>query len=158
MHRIERAVMLNAIDTWWIRHLTALDELRTGISLRAFGQQDPLVTFKREGFAMFDTLKAHITDDIVHGVFQAEPAESTPTRPRPMDRVRAGRGALMAQAQAQTAAAATLVPQRSGEKLGRNDPCHCGSGKKYKHCHMRLDGPGGAAPVAVQARPARRRR
>jgi len=137
MHHIERVVMLRAIDSWWIRHLTALDELRTGIGLRAFGQQDPLVTFKREAFGMFQSLMANIADEMVRGVFHAEPVSGEPERPRAMERQRAGRGALQAQAQAATAG--PPVPVRVGQKLGRNDPCHCGSGKKYKHCHMRAD-------------------
>jgi preprotein translocase subunit SecA len=143
MHQVERAVLLRVIDHWWVRHLTALDELRTGIGLRAFGQQDPLVTFKREGFAMFQGLLDGITGDVARAVFYAEvgPAE-TPRRPV-LARATAGRGRLIDQAMAATTSVAE--PVKVGAKLGRNDPCHCGSGKKYKHCHWQSDHAAGAS-------------
>jgi preprotein translocase subunit SecA len=136
--QVERAVILRAIDMWWVRHLTALDELRTGIGLRAFGQQDPLVTFKREAFAMFQELKANIQTEIVRGVFHAEPAQAAAqTETKLLERASASRGRLIDQARQSTQAAPQ--PIRSDGAPGRNDPCWCGSGKKYKHCHMRTD-------------------
>lgn len=122
---LARLVMLNAVDKLWVRHLTTLDELRTGIGLRAFGQQDPLVTFKREAFGMFENLNAMITHDIVHTVYHAQLQVNRPQAPRPMREVRAK------DEQARKAA-----PTRSGPKVGRNDPCPCGSGKKFKNCHL----------------------
>ena len=139
MHDREKAVMLRAIDSAWIHHLTVLDELRQGIGLRAFGQQDPLVTFKREGFGMFQGLTRHISALIAHGIF-AERELMTTARPRTMERAKAGRGALIAQAEGASAAQEVPEPVRVGPRIGRNDPCYCGSGKKYKHCHMRIDG------------------
>ena len=144
MHQVERAVMLRTIDQWWIRHLTALDELRTGIGLRAFGQQDPLVTFKREGYAMFQDLLAQISSEIARSIFFAEPVAPEAERPRPMDRAKTGRGRLIDQARQSTAA--TPEPVRVGHKLGRNDPCHCGSGKKYKYCCYKKDKAAGTIP------------
>ncbi|MCE7938798.1 MAG: preprotein translocase subunit SecA, partial [Chloroflexi bacterium CFX6] len=92
MHMIERSVMLRTIDQWWIRHLTAVDELRTGISLRSYGQQDPLVTFKREGYQMYQNLLANITHDTVRAVFFAEPMPAEAPRPRPAATTRVDRG------------------------------------------------------------------
>ncbi len=141
MHQLERTVMLRTIDHWWVRHLTALDELRTGIGLRAAGQQDPLVTFKREGFGMFQQLLGGIGGDIARGVMLAEPVQSqaVPSRQqRQLAKATAGRGSLSEVAAKSTAKAPEPVV-RVGEKIGRNDPCPCGSGKKYKQCHMKED-------------------
>jgi preprotein translocase subunit SecA len=154
MHQLERAVMLRAIDTWWIRHLTALDELRTGIGLRAFGQQDPLVTFKREGYAMFQSLLTNIQEEIVRGIFYAELTTNEPAPPRTMQRARASRGPEL-DAQAQAAARPDTVTV--GVKIGRNDPCWCGSGKKYKLCHMKQDEKNGGPPPAAVAQAGRQR-
>jgi preprotein translocase subunit SecA len=138
MARVERAVILRAVDTWWVRHLTALDELRTGIGLRAFGQQDPLVTFKKEAFAMFDGLKVNIQEEIVRGAFLAEPAQAPEAaRNTNLDKARAMRGRLIDQARQSTQA--TPEPAHAQSLPGRNDPCYCGSGKKYKHCHLKID-------------------
>jgi preprotein translocase subunit SecA len=155
MHALERAVLLQSIDSWWIRHLTALDELRTGIGLRAFGQQDPLVTFKREGYQMYMELKVRIREDIVRGIFYAEPAVAEPERPRAMQRARASRGAEL---DAQQAAAARADPVQVGAKIGRNDPCWCGSGRKYKLCHMKQDEASGGPPPAALAQAQRQAR
>jgi preprotein translocase subunit SecA len=123
---------------WWVRHLTALDELRTGIGLRAFGQQDPLVTFKREGYGMFQGLKSNIQTEIVRGVFHAEPAQTaSATETKLLEHSSASRGRMIDQARASTQA--TPQPIRADGAPGRNDACWCGSGKKYKHCHMRTD-------------------
>ncbi|MCB9176617.1 MAG: preprotein translocase subunit SecA [Caldilineae bacterium] len=144
MHQLERTVMLRTIDQWWVRHLTALDELRTGIGLRAAGQQDPLVTFKREGFGMFKQLLEGIGGDIARGVMLAEPVQSqaVPNRQeRRLERATAGRGSLADVGARSTARPVAQAPEpvRTGDKVGRNDPCPCGSGKKYKQCHMKED-------------------
>jgi preprotein translocase subunit SecA len=125
MQLLGRLVMLNAVDKLWVRHLTTLDELRTGIGLRAFGQQDPLVTFKREAFGMFENLNRMITHDIVHTVYHAQLQVNRPQAPRPMREVRA-----------KDEQSRKAMPSRSGPKVGRNDPCPCGSGKKFKNCHL----------------------
>ncbi len=129
--RLEKAVMLQMVDGLWVRHLTALDELRTGVGLRAYGQRDPLVEFKREAHGMFDQLTGNIQSEVVRGVFHAE-VISQPAR-RPMQ-------AVHPRARVVTGASAPAgTPVTVGDKLGRNDPCWCGSGKKYKHCHLRED-------------------
>ena len=152
MLQLERAVLLRAIDQAWIRHLTALDELRAGIGLRALAQEKPITVFKREGFQMFQSLLAVIGENAVRGVFLAEPAvqEQQARRPRAMDKAVAGRGDLLRQAQK---AGAARKPQtvRVGPKLSRNAPCWCGSGKKYKQCHLREDAKSGGPPAPAGA-------
>ena len=147
MHQLERAVMLRVIDQWWVRHLTAVDELRTGIGLRAAGQQDPLVTFKREGYRMFQTLMDNITAEIARGVFLAEPVVQSAAAPAraaegPARRAAAPSAASrprLAEMGRIAAPARTADPGRGNGRVGRNDPCPCGSGKKYKQCHMKED-------------------
>jgi len=123
----DRSVMLRVVDNLWIRHLTDLDSLREGIGLRAFAQQDPLVAYKREAHDMYEGLLGSIQNEIARSIFHVGIVQQ-PTR-RPMRAVRPGAQAPPAPSR----------PATTGEKLGRNDPCWCGSGKKYKHCHMRED-------------------
>ncbi len=144
MRQLERLLMLQAVDNRWVRHLTDLDELREGIGLRAFAQQDPLIAYQKEAHEMYQELIAAISRDVVYRIFHAQLF----TRPTPPVRhMQTNRGNGGGQAQ----------PVRSGKALGRNDPCWCGSGKKYKFCHMRADQghepapAGGAAPAARQA-------
>jgi preprotein translocase subunit SecA len=109
MRLLERLVMLRVIDDHWKEHLTAMDHLRQSVSLQSVRQIDPLVVYKKEGGAYFDSLMAGIQHDIGHTVYKV----SIEKREIPTKR-------------------STPVP---GQKVGRNDPCPCGSGKKYKHCH-----------------------
>ena len=145
MGQLERMVMLRVIDQWWIRHLTAIDELRTGIGLRAAGQQDPLVTFKREGYRMFQTLMDNITAEIARGVFLAEPVtqQTAPAATRPPQaperRAPSGSGRPRLAEMGRLAAPVMADLGRGSSRVGRNDPCPCGSGKKYKQCHMKED-------------------
>ena len=133
--QLERLLMLHIVDSHWVRHLTALDELRQGIGLRAFGQRDPLIEYKREAFDMFDELKATIAHDVAHRIYFTTLARE-PAR-RPMRAYRPG-------VAGQQAAARRASPARS---VGRNDPCPCGSGRKYKNCCMRKEA-GAGQPVA----------
>jgi preprotein translocase subunit SecA len=107
MRLAERLVMLRVIDQLWMNHLTDMEHLRQGIGLRAAGQEQPLVVYKREGHASFEALLASIQHDVVHNIYHVGIAKETPKRKE-------------------------AVPV--GKKVGRNDPCPCGSGKKYKHC------------------------
>ncbi|MCS7222556.1 MAG: preprotein translocase subunit SecA [Anaerolineae bacterium] len=138
MRQIERLVMLNAVDSRWVRHLTDLDALREGIGLRAYGQVDPLVAYKKEAHEMYQGLLAAIRSDIVHQIFHVQLRREAIPTPAFRGRMVAHRGDGTAQ---------PSQPVRSRPTPGRNDPCWCGSGKKYKHCHMRQDtaGPGGTA-------------
>jgi preprotein translocase subunit SecA len=130
--------MLDTIDKLWVRHLTTLDELRGGINLRAIGQQDPLVTFKREAYGMFEGLNNDIKRTIAHGIFHAQLQRVPAQQSRPMRESRAN--------DEQTRKAA---PAKKGVKIGRNDPCPCGSGKKFKNCHMGRENELMALPTAA---------
>ena len=172
---LERAVMLRSIDQAWIRHLTALDELRTGVGLRAVGQEKPLNVFKKEGYSMFRSLVSVIAENAVRGVFLAEPASQEQSsaqaeHSKRLARASAQHGDLLRQAQAAGGGSAAPQPVvRATPKIGRNDMCHCGSGKKYKACHMRedlaaeagtsvsADAPGGPPQVGRSKKRRRRR-
>lgn len=123
---LARLVMLDAVDRLWVRHLTTLDELRTGIGLRAIAQQDPLTTFKREAFGMFEGLNREITRYIVQHLYHAQLQRVPAQTQRPMQESRAH------DEQSRKAKSTKSV----GTKVGRNDPCPCGSGKKFKNCHL----------------------
>ena len=128
MRRIERLIMLSVIDRRWVRHLTSLDELREGIGLRAIGQRDPLVEYKREAFGLFDQLLSAIQTDIARFILNARLQERVKT---PMSHAMHYSGATGG------AAGSTAQPRRTSSDVGRNDPCPCGSGKKYKHCCLK---------------------
>ncbi|MDQ3756827.1 MAG: preprotein translocase subunit SecA [Actinomycetota bacterium] len=156
MRQLEREVMLNIIDQKWRDHLAEMDYLREGINLRAMGQQDPLVAWQREGFDMFGRMMDGIEDDYLKYVMHVEVLVDQPREP---DLSRAsyaaaedpvqGRGGVQQAALAQPAeegqqapAMVDAAPQQpvmkaDHEKLGRNEPCYCGSGKKFKMCHGR---------------------
>jgi preprotein translocase subunit SecA len=142
MSVLERLVLLRVIDSLWVEHLTAIDDMRRGIGLRAYSQRDPLNEFKIEAYRMFDELKSTIRHDVTHTVFRVTVTQQ-PHQHRPIARnVTEGRAAVAGAAVPAGAATATAVatagerqPARAGPKLGRNDPCYCGSGKKFKRCH-----------------------
>jgi preprotein translocase subunit SecA len=133
----DRRLMLRQIDNHWIQHLTSLDMLREGIGLRAIGQQNPLVAYQKEAFEAFQDMLASIQTEIVRSLFTVTPTMQTSTQRRvspsrtPLTFRAGGAGG--------EAAEATPQPHKSTRKVGRNDPCWCGSGKKYKSCHMRED-------------------
>jgi len=124
MRQAERVVVIRLIDSLWVRHLTALDDLRQGIGLRAYGQRDPLVEYKVEAANMFEELLRAIQHDVAHTIYHVTLAQEQRARPRAVQRAATNRGGEAA-------------PVRAGRKIGRNDPCYCGSGKKYKFCHGR---------------------
>jgi len=153
---VERSVMLQAIDYQWMEYLTQMEQFREGISLRAYGQRDPLVEYKNEAFEMFNELRERIQGSIVSGIFRVQLTRNAPP-PQPQPLVRqvtesgpaevdgsngaAGAGGKPKAQQRRgvpvAAGAAAAVPAGEAAKLGRNDPCWCGSGKKYKRCHGR---------------------
>jgi preprotein translocase subunit SecA len=147
MRQVERLVMLRAVDSLWIRHLTGLDDLREGIGLRAYGQQDPLVAFKKEAHEMYADLMTAIQHTIVGDIYRVSLVREP--QPRPMREMR-------------TSVEAQRAPQpvrAAGARVGRNDPCPCGSGKKYKHCCMREEGASASAPSGEKTdRGSKRRR
>src|SRR5918997_656018 len=129
MRKVERHVMLTIIDKLWVEHLTAMDELREGVGLQAYAQKDPLVVYKTQGYEFFQQLLANIQHDVVHTIFRVQPAVAQqPVRTQVI-------------AESDQAPAAPGEPEngsaapRKSRKVGVNEPCPCGSGKKYKHCH-----------------------
>jgi preprotein translocase subunit SecA len=130
----ERLVMLNVIDTQWKDHLLNMDHLKEGIGLRGYGQRDPLTEYKRESFEMFAAMKERIENDIIRFLFLMEPVIQKEREVMQEKRERD----LTYSAPAKEAA----EPRRAapGAKVGRNDPCPCGSGKKFKKCHGAAEG------------------
>ncbi len=125
MREVERVILLQAVDNHWIDHIDAMDQLRQGIGLRAIGQQDPVVAYKMEGFDMFEEMNKNIKEDTVRYLFNItveEPVE----RKQVVDVEK-----LSATTSDDEEETHTIV---KGDKVGRNDPCPCGSGKKYKNC------------------------
>ena len=158
LREIERRVMLSVIDQKWREHLYEMDYLQEGINLRAMGQKDPLVEWQREGFDMFEAMMGAVEDDFVRYVFHLQVVkeqEPEPQRPRRLQYSAAedpvgGAEALRQTAVAERAAGGLVdeeavideempvqAPVRVEKTPGRNDPCYCGSGKKYKFCHGR---------------------
>ena len=127
----DRHLMLQAVDSLWVRHLTDLEALREGIGLRAYGQQNPLVAYRKEAHEMYEALLVRIQETVARSVFLVPQMRVASPRRQPLQatRPRVPSGAR----QAPRPRADTQRPP------GRNDPCWCGSGKKYKHCHMRQD-------------------
>jgi preprotein translocase subunit SecA len=152
---LERVATLSVIDERWTEHLRELDELKEGIGLRAYGQRDPLVEYKMEAYKLFMQMMENVNHDVISMVMKAGPmvdaqgqrrpsspaarrARLDPNRARtehassePTYGVRAGGGQANAAERDPTARSQPVVV---GERIGRNDPCPCGSGKKYKHC------------------------
>ncbi len=125
MRVLERVVMLRTLDRLWMEHLTMMEHMRQGIGLQAAGQRNPLIEYKKEGHALFQSLMANIEHDVVHTIFHA----SIVKKEAPVVQNTGGQQA--------PAAAATPVAAKASNadrKLGRNDPCPCGSGRKYKKC------------------------
>jgi preprotein translocase subunit SecA len=129
MRVLERLVMLGTIDRLWVEHLTAMDEMRQGIGLHAYGQRDPLVMYKREAHDMWGQLLANIRHGITRSIYHVNLApQAVPASPNV--RVAASARTNVGESNGGQAPQASAV-----RKVGRNDPCPCGSGKKYKKCH-----------------------
>ena len=131
MGQIERYVMLSVIDTLWMDHLDAVENLRGGIGLRGYGQRDPLVEYKNEAYTMFEQLIAGIDDEIVHRIYKIQ-VQHNPQAHQHVKEQAAGAAVGISEAKS---APASPAGRSGGKKLGRNDPCPCGSGKKWKKCH-----------------------
>jgi preprotein translocase subunit SecA len=133
MRWLERRIVLDVVDNQWKDHLLTLDHLKEGINLRGYGQKDPLVEFKKEAFILFEDMMERINAETIRYLFLVQPA-------RPEDEAkeierRQRRAQQNLQFQTGPAQAEPPKPVRTGAKVGRNDPCPCGSGKKYKKCH-----------------------
>ena len=128
---IERYIMLRTIDANWVQHLTAMENLRQGISLQAVGQRDPLVMYKKEGHELFQNLQSKIVDDVVHTIFKT----GTPIDPELGTQTRLNSKVASQSKSVFKTNSSNRSPKRSvGTKVGRNEQCPCGSGKKYKRC------------------------
>jgi len=158
LRRVERDIMLQIVDAQWKDHLYSLDHLKEGIGLRGYGQRDPLVEYKKESFTLFQAMRARVDEEMVRYLWRlrpvveggegsepAAPARPAPRKPTPMF---LSGGSSSAPAAPPPRNEGAPVPARSGgddapvktvrrdePKLGRNDPCWCGSGKKFKKCH-----------------------
>lgn len=152
MRQIERLAMLRVIDERWREHLYEMDQLKEGIGLRAYGQKNPLLEYKSEGFRMFtemlDMINTQVIDLIFNAPIQREPVlpgRRVPVRMTAVHDSAEGMALASISQQADVSGPSSPQPQRGkkqpvvvGEKTGRNEPCPCGSGKKYKKCHGAL--------------------
>ena len=155
MRDLERFATLHVIDNAWQEHLYEIDRMREGIGLRAYGQLDPLIQYKKEAYAMFEELWDRLDEEIVKTVFAAElaetrmPRQEAPTNMRTIHQEAPAMAGMRAEEPQEEAGARRGGRQASGnegrrerarpvkveQKVGRNAPCPCGSGKKYKKCH-----------------------
>ena len=122
---LERLVMLRIIDSLWVEHLTMMEQMRQGIGLMGMAQRDPLVAYKTQGHEQFQHLLSTIRHDLVHTIYHMRIEKKEAPRPAPSPMAQAAFGGDTG----------SKTPMRvKGKKIGRNEPCPCGSGKKYKHC------------------------
>jgi preprotein translocase subunit SecA len=149
LKEVERFTILSAIDKLWQEHLYEMDSLRHSIGLRAHGQRDPLLEYKSEAFKIFDELMVNVKTEICHNIFRSASSmlafenflKNVPQQTLHQNTSAFGGGAapgkasdVVSEAAAAAEAQAKAKPVRTGPKVGRNDPCPCGSGKKYKNC------------------------
>ena len=161
MRNLERGVVLRIIDRLWIDHLSQMDHLRTGIGLRGYGQRDPLIEYKKEAYLLFTTMMASLQTNTAHTIYkigiakeiapsmmQAKQITQAPSKTMnnqhqhfsvPMEQPQAANDTF-SQAKPQALPGTNVAESGKlktieGEKVGRNAPCPCGSGKKYKKCH-----------------------
>lgn len=147
MSRLERFAVLSVIDEKWKEHLREMDDLKEGIGLRAYGQKDPLLEYKGEAYNLFIQLLEHIRNDVVSFCFKfwpQAPAEVQGKKPAPAQRMRTIKdttdnlGLKPQSLEGEGAHRGKQQPIKVEEKVGRNDPCPCGSGKKFKNCHGKI--------------------
>ncbi len=131
MRELERVVTLRVVDEYWMDHLDAMTDLRQGIGLRAYGQNDPVVEYKREGYEMFENMIDSIREEIVRRMFLVQVKPQAEIKREKVAKVTSEGGAGDKTVKRQ--------PQVRKAKVGRNDPCPCGSGKKYKNCCLDKD-------------------
>ncbi len=127
MRELERVILLQTVDRYWMEHIDNMDELRRGIHLRAIGQHDPVVVYRNEGFEMFEQMVAAIREDTARAILTVELRSQEEPQRRQVAKITgtsSGDGSEKKQP----------VRKSAADKVGRNDPCPCGSGKKYKHC------------------------
>ena len=132
MREIERVVMLRVVDEYWMDNIDAMDDLKQGIGLRAYGQHDPVIAYKEEGFEMFQAMINAIREETIRRIFLVQP--------KPQQEIKREKVAKETGTAAASKSAVKRQPIRNKDKkVGPNDPCPCGSGKKYKKCCMQKD-------------------
>ena len=131
MRELERVVMLRVVDEYWMDNIDAMDDLKQGIGLRAYGQHDPVIAYKEEGYQMFEAMIQAIKDETIRRMFLVRLA--------PQQEVKRERVAKETGTAAASKSEVKKQPIRKEQKVGPNDPCPCGSGKKYKKCCMQKD-------------------
>ena len=136
LRQLEKIIMLQTIDTLWKDHLLNMDHLKEGIGLRGYGQKNPLQEYQKEGYDMFEDMIHRKEEDVVQKLFTVELARESVAPQVELQQPRAQR-MVLSHGNEPIAARPSggSAPKRDGEKVGRNDPCPCGSGKKYKRCH-----------------------
>ncbi len=131
MRELERVIMLRVVDEYWMDHIDAMDDLKQGIGLRSYGQHDPVIAYKEEGFQMFEAMIAAIREETVRRLFLAQV--------QPRQEVKRQRVAKEMATNTPADKSVKRQPIKKAVKIGPNDPCPCGSGKKYKKCCMQKD-------------------
>ena len=156
MREIERTIMLRVVDNLWMDQIDAMDQLREGIGLRAIGQQDPVAAYAKEGFEMFDAMNSEIAEEVVTYCYNVsvetksqrhqvatisdeKKTEFVDEEREQMSRMQGGQGGPSKNMNVPDRDDKPETVRRDRPKIGRNDPCWCGSGKKYKNCHMKSD-------------------
>lgn len=138
LRELERVVILKIVDERWMDHIDAMDELKDGIGLQAYGQKDPVVQYRIEGFDMFDQMIADIKLNVVKILMNARKREGAPARKESVKITSEGREEATLNLSENTVPSASSGPKtpyvKKDAEVGRNDPCPCGSGKKYKNC------------------------
>jgi preprotein translocase subunit SecA len=138
MRYLERVVFLQMVDTYWKEHLLNMDHLKEGIGLRGYGQKNPLNEYKREGFEMFSSMIEAVKQKTLSTLFRIQIAEEEDVDREAMEKRKKQQGEMRLSRGREGSGEARKPVKREGEKIGRNDPCPCGSGKKYKKCCGRL--------------------
>ena len=131
MRELERVIMLRVVDGYWMENIDAMDDLKQGIGLRAYAQHDPVIAYKEEGYEMFSAMIAAIREDTIRQLFMV--------RLKPTQEVKRQKVAKETGTGAAVNAEVKKQPVKKDKKPGPNDPCHCGSGLKYKKCCMQKD-------------------
>ncbi|MGH7911142.1 MAG: SEC-C metal-binding domain-containing protein, partial [Candidatus Dormibacteraceae bacterium] len=136
--QVERFVMLRTIDSKWVDYLTQMEHFREGVGLQAYGQRDPLQEYKIEAHKMFDELTASIRADVVANMFRVQVmAQEPPPQAERVDHDSAQGAEATGTVEREGRPRREKAAVGGGHKIGRNEPCPCGSGKKYKYCHGR---------------------
>ncbi len=133
LRHVERYIMLQTLDYIWKDHLLNMDHLREGIGLRGYAQKDPLYEYKKEGFDMFSSIVMRFNEEVCEKLFKVQPVSDADMQR--MDEKRKKEEEKMVLGRGEDQGDEVKQPVRRGKKIGRNDPCPCGSGKKYKKCH-----------------------